>query len=289
MAKRISPGEEGSSRRQRMEATLEGALVTDSLGVDSLRNLVELAREKLRPVAEAPTPRLGKWCGVGHCFGSQGPLLDTIWKLGGCEGVASAVFLASLDANGDGEVGADKLLAYKEKGQKLVDATLALSLNAGVIAALLLSVVFPLAVNPFDPEISETLAFSNETAEIFLLLSYTCWLLMCCISLMTVFVSTRIYTFLSFWMPTLESQLWLLQDSSKWILSLAMFPQFIMWVAPFALLFSGLAVAGWFGLLGLIPLVGWYTFFYLLEGHFHKCHLRLQVEARKATRKSTAS
>ena len=272
-----------------MEATLEGALVTDSLTVDSLRKLVERAREKLRPVAEAPTPRLGKWCGAGHCVGSQPPLLNTIWKLGGCEGVASAIFLANLDANGDGEIGADELLAYKEKGQKLVEATLALSLNAGVTAALLLSVVFPLAINPFDPEISERFAFSDETAEIFLLLSYTCWLLMCCISLMTLFISTRVYTFLSFWMPTLESQLWLLQDSSKWILMLAMFPMFMMYLAPVALVLSGLAVAGWFGLLGLIPLVVWYTCHYLFEGHFHKCHLRLQVEARRATGKSTAS
>ena len=53
--------------------------------------------------------------------------------------------LASLDKNSDGIICPEELALYREEGQRMVDNTLAQLLNLGVVAALLMSIVYPMA------------------------------------------------------------------------------------------------------------------------------------------------
>ena len=66
-------------------------------------------------------------------------------KLGGAEGVASKIALASMDANNDGRLSEQEVAKYRESGSMLVEMTLSFCLSLGVVAALIISVAYPLA------------------------------------------------------------------------------------------------------------------------------------------------
>ena len=77
--------------------------------------------------------------------------------------------LASLDKNSDGIICPEELALYREEGQRMVDNTLAQLLNLGVVAALLMSIVYPMAWemvecaddSPFDTSLLDGFKYAS--------------------------------------------------------------------------------------------------------------------------------
>ena len=115
--------------------------------------------------------------------------------------------LARMDVDGDGSLSEEDLSV----AQRLVDATKDELLNAGVVAALILSIMFPLAYEENEALIHLQQRSSDggwDWRDWSELTSFLANQLAVCSAFMTVVLSSMMYTQISFWMPTLEAQLW---------------------------------------------------------------------------------
>ena len=73
-----------------------------------------------------------------------------IKRLGGSEKACVLLSLLSVDANFDSDLSSDEEKAFVKMADRLIGATSNFHLNAGVVAALVLSVLFPLAYEEDD-------------------------------------------------------------------------------------------------------------------------------------------
>ena len=87
---------------------------------------------------------------VRACAASTSSRSRLIAKLGGPERACIMLSLASLDTDGNGRLTPEEQARYNELGARLVESTKNFHLNAGVVAALVLSVVFGLAYEEKD-------------------------------------------------------------------------------------------------------------------------------------------
>ena len=73
-------------------------------------------------------------------------------NIGGHEGAGPLLFLASLDSNGDGIVSAQEVEAFQENAKQLVESCHNFCLNLGLVAALILSIVYPICALSCRPK-----------------------------------------------------------------------------------------------------------------------------------------
>lgn len=179
--------------------------------------------------------------------------------------------------NGDGTISPEEVQRYKDQSKKLVDAVLSFTLNNGVVAALLLSIVYPMAFQ-FELDFDWSAFDAQQTSR---LLAFLTLLALVLFALILLVLTTRMYTMLSFWMPTLDCQLWFIRDSTNWILFMAFLPIWMLWTAPLALVFNTVGNFGWIGLTSIVPFVLLLVVFYLFEHHMQKCTIRLHKEANR--------
>ena len=128
---------------------------------------------------------------------------------GGQEAWASDIMLATLDANHDGQLTDKEYTQYLEHGQRVVDAIQNFATNNGVIAALFLSMVFPMALD-YEVDMQMDLRTAN-----FVLLGWSSML-----AFLILGIAARVYTHVSFWMPNIESKVWYSQKVSKYLMHL---------------------------------------------------------------------
>lgn len=113
--------------------------------------------------------------------------------------------LARVDVSADGQLSA----ADVEEAQRLVEATKSELLNDGVIAALILSIMYPMAYEEKDAltslhESQASWGWGDWSGLLSLLANFAS----VSTAIITVFLTSIMYTQLSFWMPTLEARLW---------------------------------------------------------------------------------
>jgi hypothetical protein len=132
-------------------------------------------------------------------------------SLGGSANACTLLALAGLDADGDGDWSASDV----ETSKGLVEATKDAQLNAGVVAALVLSILFPLAYEEKEALLRLSEAQSWSYASISDCTSFISMQLAVSAAFVTVLISSRLYTQVAFWMPSLESQLWYITESSS--------------------------------------------------------------------------
>ena len=137
---------------------------------------------------------------------------DPVAELGGCAGACMMLAIARMDVDGDGSFDEEDL----NSAQRLVDGTMNELLNAGVVAALILSIMFPLAYEENEAllELKLHAAEGWDWRHWSDLTSFLANQVAVCSAFMTVVLSSMMYTQISFWMPTLEAQLWYVVTSA---------------------------------------------------------------------------
>ena len=143
---------------------------------------------------------------VRACAASTSSRSRLIAKLGGPERACIMLSLASLDTDGNGRLTPEEQARYNELGARLVESTKNFHLNAGVVAALVLSVVFGLAYEEKDALSAladsglsiwgsgEALGSERWTKSVANLLSFLAMQLAVSTAFLTVLLSSRLYT-----------------------------------------------------------------------------------------------
>ena len=142
---------------------------------------------------------------VRACAASTSSRSRLIAKLGGPERACIMLSLASLDTDGNGRLTPEEQARYNELGARLVESTKNFHLNAGVVAALVLSVVFGLAYEEKDALSAladsglsiwgsgEALGSERWTKSVANLLSFLAMQLAVSTAFLTVLLSSRLY------------------------------------------------------------------------------------------------
>ena len=147
--------------------------------------------------------------------GNNFTVMQVLKEAGGHEGLASLIMFARLDRDHSGDIGDEELRDYQESAKMIVDANLNFALNTGVVAALLLSVVYPMS---FALQVKEVTFDATPVINALLMLriiGFGCSHIAVALSFVLLTFSARIYTQISFWMPSLESQIWYTVRESK--------------------------------------------------------------------------
>ena len=157
--------------------------------------------------------------------------------IGGSEGRTMMMQLASMDKNGDGKISKHEMEKFQETGKELIDKTLSMILNTGVVGALILSISLQLSMMGIQPSNASTEYFTHQTIRAFTICYYTLVITDACIALTLVFSSLRLYTYLSYWICSYEAKLNFLADSPMQLIAIAsMFSvQILFFAIPFGI------------------------------------------------------
>ena len=199
--------------------SMNGIEVSSVLHNNSNSNREDLAKKQLHERFQSDRKDLLTWASipaVGHWSGI--PIFSE-WckyhsKIGGAEGISLKIQNTLLDKDNDGNISEEEIKESEEKRNETVNQALSLLTTAGVVGALLASIMTPLVLSPlsssseseqyFQPKVLERLSF---VYRIFLTLSLV-------LSFMLIWQSSRKYLHLSFWMPNLDMKTWYLSEVS---------------------------------------------------------------------------
>ena len=144
-------------------------------------------------------------------------MVCAIALLGGHQAAANLITLATITDSG-GMLGAKEIQTFKEQGEAFVRAALNSYMNAGVVAALVLSTLVPIALEYVMHEVADDLNqisltrlketpldgwTFNEVTAIGMFASMQMALSAAFVGLL---LSARFYSQVSFWMPSLEAK-----------------------------------------------------------------------------------
>jgi len=146
----------------------------------------------------------------------------------GLEGRAVKYFLATLDKDGNGTIAQKEFDQFLENSSKTIDNTLGFLLNAGVVAALILSIVAGLSLSELTPSDSSQTYFGDTIIKILQDIFYFLLSIIFGLCLVVIYSSTRLYIFLGFWICTdkaksqylAEAPLAVIAIGSIWIMNL---------------------------------------------------------------------
>ena len=207
---------------------------------------VKEAAELLRKWAELPTPNR-----VYPPTPGTATFHAHVKRLGGLEGACTAIALAKLDVDGDGSFSEEERAFFEETANKLVESTLNFNINTGVVAALILSMVFPFAMSA--PESDQQWESSVQVALLMLYLIFMQLSLACSLSL--IYISSRMYVHIVYWMPNVYSQIWYVRQQRQMILFISLLQLCQIFFVAFAVIFGAVYVYALKGLLALFPVV----------------------------------
>lgn len=182
-------------------------------------------------------------------------------KLGGIEGVALRVRKIQLDTDGDNIVTEQEAEALDEKAQQLVESVSQLYLNAGVVNALMLSVMGPLLLQVIAVH-QKTEDFFGKTGTAVIFHSYYIVLgLVVALNIYTLFLATRSYHALTNWMPNREDQIWYIDTHGQ--LQIAVLMSNIFWLTGCCFPLGAMLAIG--------PAIGIYMVVLTAVGSFMAC------------------
>lgn len=136
----------------------------------------------LFPVLFAKSPRLGA----------------VMAKLEGPEGIATLLYQLQHSRANEEE--------SKEEAEKLIDALLSMYINSGVIAALILGIVYPTLLTPIEYSGQSIDFFGRDVVAIFFYIYYSMITLALVLALSLLFDSVQFYKHLGFWATSLEAK-----------------------------------------------------------------------------------
>lgn len=220
---------------------------------------------------------------VESCVTGARSRAHLIQKLGGPEPACIHYMLASLDSDGNGKLTPEEFERFKMLGERLVESTKSFHLNAGVVAALVLSVVFGLAYEENDaltalaqPDTWGPIGTQEWITAMSDLTSFLAMQLAVSTAFVTVLLSSRLYTQLSFWMPSLDSQLWFIHESSHATAFLEWAKNLTLFATLLALGLETAVTTTWLNALAFIPIVVLILSYVFIELTLsRKCHERL--------------
>lgn len=176
--------------------------------------------------------------------------------LGMNEGLYFTMRILELDANCDGKITEIEVAKFETLGKEMVSAYQQFFTNTGVVTALILSLIFPIA---FELELTGAEAsreyIMNIVAYVFLQVSVTCCMLV-------LVYSAIMHSQLSFFMPNIACQLWYLDRVRKWLVYFEVVKNATYIFLSISMICKATADS-WFGFISLLPLLG--TCFALLH------------------------
>jgi len=156
----------------------------------------------------------------------------------GVEGLAITLSLAILDKDGDGIITNKEYEAYLDSSKEKLDNAYSQLLNVGVVAALILSMLFPLAAgSPITPSEECEKFFGHNTVHVFLHIYYGLVIFVIAASLVALYTTMRTYTVMGFWITNQQTRMNYLSVSALYIINiLAMIiVYFSLAIIPFAM------------------------------------------------------
>lgn len=109
--------------------------VTNRTELEKLAELVKRARAQLPPLARAKT------------MYEQG---KAVTDMGDIDGAHIVLLVAKVDMDGDGRVGTEEYARFLTEAADLIASVQSSVLNTSIVAALLLTIVLPMLLEPFD-------------------------------------------------------------------------------------------------------------------------------------------
>ena len=182
----------------------------------------------------------------------------------GCnEGLYTSIQLVMLDKDGNGEIDEEELLKFEEIGNALVASYLNYFTSDGVVTALILSILWPLSMEEipdvgFEPTngTAATAGSAMSTEVSLQVASYVTIQVAVTCAIFTLSYLAGFYLMLTFWMPTLKTQLWLIAKIQPFVPILVTAKTISLLSGVLSMFLSGLAKGGWVGYFGLLPLLG---------------------------------
>jgi hypothetical protein len=169
------------------------------------------------------------------------------FAIGGAETIALKIQAARIDVDGDGKISSDELKAAEERFGKMVGESLNLLTNTGVVGALIVSVLYAVALAPISAH-PDTLQWLGDVGVQRVTHAYNiCLYAALVLALVTIYSSVAMFIHLSFHLApdVRELQVW-------YVRTISLAPVVVRTLL--AILFSGLALP--FGVLlssGPIP------------------------------------
>lgn len=206
---------------------------------------------------------LVKWCSMPwedppFHYTSSGIAMSDAWTymilLGGTERVSALVgeYRLNSSPDGKGELDEEMLETHRDDVNQIIEQTLNFLINAGVVGALLLSVLFPVALTPLVPS-DESVLFFGDNLTYGILITYFVFVYSSLFfSLWITFMTIHYYLHITLWMPTLELKLWYCNDLNT-LPAVVVITHSCVLAAAFSLPFGiGLAITPEAGLIALI-------------------------------------
>uniref|UniRef100_A0A7S3G5I0 EF-hand domain-containing protein n=1 Tax=Palpitomonas bilix TaxID=652834 RepID=A0A7S3G5I0_9EUKA len=178
-------------------------------------------------------------------------------SIGRNEGLATAYCFAMLDADDDGTVTADELKEFREEGHALVERYLSFFNNSSVVAALVLSVVFPLTIeNSLEPEWAKnsTSLLATVSPMFMVIGSFSIHVSVAACFLMLLPLGYA-YSILSFQLPNLEAKLWFIYKVKNRMSTVEGLKGLSLYCAAVGYIMLNVGTSGQIGFLGAIQLV----------------------------------
>ena len=123
----------------------------DEIDADTYEELTAKVVQCREDLQKFLAMRLKKKSGLAAFRDQYLPGFDPVeLAIGGSDGLAMKYTMASCDKNGDGKIKADELEKLQESSANILSAQTEAQMNAGVVAALILSFMVPLSLEPIE-------------------------------------------------------------------------------------------------------------------------------------------
>lgn len=161
-------------------------------------------KEFLHQFSQMEIPECSNWAALFYfplIFAKAPKLGEIMARLEGPEGVSSLMYQLQAQAKL-----ADSDEAAQEQAEKMIEALLNLYINSGVVAALILSIVYPMLLTPIEYSGQSVDFFGQNICSYFYYAYYSLITMALVLSLSLLFDSIQFYKHMSLWATCLESR-----------------------------------------------------------------------------------
>ena len=164
-------------------------------------HLLDKKSEILKEFSQLPVPECPAFLNLllfPVLFAKSPQLGAVITRLEGPEGIATLLYQLQHRNADENEA--------KEEAEKLIEALLSMYINSGVIAALILAIVYPILLTPIEYSGQSIDFFGNNVVVFLFYVYYSLITLALVLSLSLLFDSIQFYKHLGFWATSLEAK-----------------------------------------------------------------------------------